>query len=276
MPLSRTHDLLQKAATAGQALFAFNIITLEYAEAVVDGAQATDSPVVLQISENAVKYHDGRVAPLAAAAAQLAHSSRTPVSLHLDHVTRLDLLYQAAEAGFSSVMFDAAALPHEHNVATTLEAAKWAHAHDLHLEAELGEIGGKRGAHAPGIRTDPAEAAAFVDATGVDSLAVAVGNSHAMTQRDAVLDYELIAALKQSVSLPLVLHGSSGVPDHALRRAVDNGITKINVGTLLNVHYTSALRKGLKDETVVDPRPILRDARTAMSAAVEELCLQVV
>ena len=139
----------------------------------------------------------------------------------------------------------------------------------LFLEAELGEVGGKDGAHAPGVRTDPAEAAAFVAATGVDALAVAVGSSHAMSARTAALDFELIARLRSAVPVPLVLHGSSGVADEDLRKAVCAGITKINVGTLLNVHFTRAVRKYLAaDDAVTDPRRYLAPARVAVSEAV--------
>ena len=141
-----------------------------------------------------------------------------PVSLHLDHVEDDDLLRRAADVGISSVMYDASKLDYDKNVEATRAAREWAHANGLYLEAELGEVGGKDGAHAPGVRTDPGEAAEFVAATGVDALAVAVGSSHAMTDRSAALDHALIAELARAVPVPLVLHGSSGVPDDELAR----------------------------------------------------------
>src|SRR2546430_14901825 len=123
------------------------------------------------------------------------------------------------------------------------------------VEAELGEIGGKDGVHSPGARTDPGDAARYVDAAGVDALAVAVGSSHGMLTRDAVLDTGLIARIRGVVSVPLVLHGSSGVPDAALAAAVAAGMTKINVATQLNKAYTGAVRDRLAaDATLVDPR----------------------
>src|SRR3954451_16024794 len=175
--------------------------------------------------------HHGRLAPVAAAASAVAQVADVAVSLHLDHVESTELLHQAADTEISSVMFDASRLPYEANVAATRAAAEWAHDRGLHLEAELGEVGGKDGAHAPGVRTDPDEAAAYVAATGVDALAVAVGSSHAMTTQTARLDVELIARLRAAVPVPLVLHGSSGVPDTELRAAVAAGIAKVNVGT---------------------------------------------
>jgi fructose-bisphosphate aldolase class II len=170
-------------------------------------------------------------------------------------------------------MFDAAKLDYDANVAATKVAADWAHQRGMFLEAELGEVGGKDGAHAPGVRTDPAEAAAFVAATGVDALAVAVGSSHAMSERTASLDFDLIARLRSAVPAPLVLHGSSGVSDEELRKAVSAGITKINVGTLLNIHFTAAVRVHLaSDDSVTDPRKYLVPARTAIADAVAAMC----
>lgn len=257
---------------------AFNVITIEHAEAIVTGAEAAGRPVILQISENAVRFHGGRLAPIAAAARAVAEASTVDVALHLDHVVSPALLRQAPEHGFGSVMVDASRLPFARNVETTRDAAAFAHRHGLWVEAELGAVGGKDGEppldpHAPGARTDPAEAAAYVKETGVDALAVAVGSTHAMTTRDAALDHALIAALRAAVPVPLVLHGSSGVPDDELRRAVAGGIAKVNIGTALNIAFTGAVREFLAgDATTVDPRRYLAPARDAMAAAVTHFC----
>jgi fructose-bisphosphate aldolase class II len=188
----------------------------------------------------------------------------------------MDLLRRALDAGFSSVMFDAGAAPYDENVAATREAAEWAHSHGLWLEAELGYVGGKPeapvSAHAEGVRTDPDEAAKFVAATGVDALAVAVGSSHAMTERTASLDHQLVLRIAERVSVPLVLHGSSGVPDDELAQAVVAGMAKINVGTALNLAYTGEVRRRLAEDTSMsDPRKYLRDARQAMAGTVATL-----
>jgi len=272
MPLARTADLIATAYQTGSGLLACNVITLEHAEAIVAGAERVGSPVILQLSENAVKFHHGRLAPIAAAATAVAAGAAVEVALHLDHVEDEQLLHACAGTGASSVMFDASRLDYAANVAATKAAAEWAHGADLFLEAELGEVGGKDGAHAPGVRTDPGEAADFVAATGVDALAVAVGSSHAMSQRSATLDFDLIRRLRASVPVPLVLHGSSGVADSDLRKAVEAGITKINVGTLLNVRFTAAVRAHLAaDSDVNDPRRYLSPARDAMAEAVATL-----
>jgi fructose-bisphosphate aldolase, class II len=271
MPLVTTREIVADARSKRVGVGAFNVITIEHVEAIVAGAEEAGAAVILQLSENAVKFHHGRLAPVAAAASAVAQVAGVPVSLHLDHVESTELLHQAADAGMSSVMFDASKLPYEANVAATWAAADWAHERGLYLEAELGQVGGKDGAHAPGVRTDPDEAAAFVAATGVDALAVAVGSSHAMTTRDARLDHELITRLRDAVPVPLVLHGSSGVPDDALSRAVAAGIVKVNIGTILNVAFTAAVRESLQDPALVDPRKYLAPARVAMSSVVERL-----
>lgn len=269
MPLARTADLVAAAYRSGAGVLAFNVITLEYAEAIVAGAEKANRPVILQLSENAVKFHHGRLAPIAAATTAVAAAAAIPASVHLDHVENVELLHASAESGVSSAMFDAAKLDYDANVGATRAAADWAHKHGVFLEAELGEVGGKDGAHAPGVRTDPAEAAAFVAATGVDALAVAVGSSHAMSERTASLDFDLIARLRSAVPVPLVLHGSSGVADEDIRKAVSAGITKINVGTLLNVRFTEAVRSYLaSDGTMTDPRKYFGPARNAIADAV--------
>ncbi|MCC2278705.1 class II fructose-bisphosphate aldolase [Streptomyces sp. ET3-23] len=266
MPLVRTADLM----TAGGAVTAFNVITVEHAEAIAAGAEAAGAPAILQISENAVKFHGNRLTPIAAATAAVARASTARLALHLDHVESTDLLHAAHTHDFSSVMFDASKLPYADNVKSTAAAARWAHDRGLWLEAELGRIGGKAGdAHTPGIRTDPTEAAAYAAETGIDALAVAVGSTHAMTTRTATLDHTLITELRTAVPVPLVLHGSSGVPDHELRRAVAAGMTKINVGTALNTAFTGAIRAFLEAHpSTVDPRGYLADAREAMATTV--------
>ncbi|GAA2353913.1 class II fructose-bisphosphate aldolase [Dactylosporangium salmoneum] len=271
-----TGDLVAEARRRGVGVGAFNVITVEHAEAIAAGAEAAGVPVILQISENAVRFHHGRLAPIAAAARAVAALAAVPVALHLDHVESDELFDQAAEHGFGSAMYDAARLDYAANVAATAAAARRGHGRGLWVESELGEVGGKDGAHAPGVRTDPGEAVAFVAATGVDALAVAVGSSHAMTTRAARLDHGLIAELRAAVAVPLVLHGSSGVPDDELRAAVRGGLVKVNIGTALNVAFTGAVRAALEqDGRVVDPRKYLAPARLGMAEAVTR-ALQVV
>src|ERR1700689_4693644 len=217
MALTDLMEVVGPAAAAGRGAGAFNLISIEHAEAIVTGAESAGLPVILQISE--------------------------------------DCVLAAVDLGLGSVMYDTSALEYQASVAATRALAGWCHVRGVAVEAELGEIGGKDGVHSPVARTRPAEAAAFAAAAGVDALAVAVGSSHAMLTRDAVLDLELIASIRGVVPVPLVLHGSSGVPDQMLSAAVAAGLTKINIGTQLNKVFTAAVRGVLAgDPALADPR----------------------
>ena len=271
MPLSSTADIVAAARRHGRGVGAFNVVQLEQAEAIVAGAADAQAPVILQVSENTVRYHGG-LEPVALATLAVARHAGVPVAVHLDHAVSPELVDEAVRLGFTSVMFDASNLPYEANVAATAEIVARCHACAVWVEAELGEVGGKDGAHGPGVRTDPEEAASFVAATAVDALAVAVGTSHAMRTRDARLDFELIRRLRGRVAVPLVLHGSSGVSDADLTRAVAAGMTKVNIATRLNSVFTAAVRAGLEaDPSVVDTRGYLGGARTAVAAEVSRL-----
>ena len=273
MTHARTGDLVADAVRDGGSVLALNVITLEHAEGILLGAARAGRPVVLQVSENAIGYHDGVGVPLLRACAALVDSHTATASLHLDHVTDTALLDLAvAELGVSSVMYDASAKPWAENVESTREVTQLLHDRGLWVEAELGAIGGKGGAHDPGVRTVPAEAAEFVEATGVDALAVAVGSTHAMTQQTASVDTALVAELAAAVPVPLVLHGSSGVPVAQLRRRPRRGCARSTSGTALNVAFTESIRSHLSaDPLVVDPRRYLTGAREAVADVVEQL-----
>jgi fructose-bisphosphate aldolase class II len=274
--LAPTRVLVAEAVANGGAVPAFNVLSLDHVEAVATGAAQAGSPALLQLSENAIAFR-GAPEPLLAACREVAKASGSPLGIHLDHIEDRALvdrvLARAQEFGVGSIMFDASRLDYADNVAETREVVRRAHDAGVWVEAELGEIGGKDGAHAPGVRTDPAEAAAFVAATGVDGLAVAVGSSHAMRDRSARLDLDLIARLAAAVPVPLVLHGSSGVADDVIAAAVAAGIRKVNVGTALNIAFTGSLRAALADQPdAVDPRRYTRDARAAMAELVARFC----
>ena len=269
--LTPTAEIVGLAAKESRGVGAFNVIQLEHAEALVAGAETVGAPVILQISENAVRYH-AALEPLALATLAVARASSTPVAVHLDHATDPELVRQAVALGFGSVMYDASTMDYADNVAATVSIVDYCHERGVSVEAELGEVGGKDGVHAPGVRTDPTEARRYVAATGVDALAVAVGTSHAMRTRDAAVDLELIARLRAAVPVPLVLHGSSGVPDADLTRAVEAGMTKINIATHLNHTFTAAVRDYLDAHPdVVDTRKYLRPGRDAIAAEVARL-----
>ena len=271
--MSRTNSeklVLEAKASAG-AVGAFNVILLEHAEALVSGAEQADLPVILQISENCSHYHHG-LKPISVATIAIAETSRVPVSVHLDHAESEELVREALDLGFDSIMFDGSKLPYAENIAASARIAELCLRYGASLEVEIGEVGGKDGVHAPGVRTNPLEAKAFAEATGAHLLAVAVGSSHAMTTRDASLDFELIAEIAQAVSIPLVLHGSSGVNDSDIKRAVKTGMSKINIATHLNNIFTHQIREALgANPQLVDPRKYIAPARSSLAVEVERL-----
>lgn len=271
MTLVSLTDVLADASRAGHGVGAFNVIQLEHAEALVAAAEETGLPVVLQISENAVRYH-GALAPIALATMAIANRSSARCVLHLDHAESEDLVDEAVALGFTSVMFDGSKLDDATNREVTRAVVQRCHEFGVSVEAELGEIGGKDGVHAPGVRTDPGDAAAFAQDTGVDALAVAVGSSHAMTSRTATLDLDLIARIRAVSPVPLVLHGSSGVPDGTLVAAVRSGMTKVNIATHLNSAFTRAVREHLAEHpSLVDTRRYLGAGRTAVQVEAARL-----
>ena len=271
MTLTPTRTLLDEARAAGRGIGAFNVVHLETAEALAGAAEDAGLPVILQLSENCVRYHGG-LDPIALATLAVAEASSARVAVHLDHAEDPGLALRAIDRGFGSVMYDGSKLDFAENVSTTRLVVERADAAGVLVEAELGEIGGKDGAHAPGVRTDPDEAARFVAETGVGALAVAVGSSHAMTERVAEIDLELVARLARAVNVPLVLHGSSGVPDDTIVRGIRSGLTKVNVSTHLNQAFTGAVREHLaRHPAAVDSRPYVAAGRAAVRSEAARL-----
>jgi fructose-bisphosphate aldolase class II len=253
------------------AVGAFNVIQIEHAEALAGAADEVGLPTILQISQNAVAYH-GALAPIGLATMTIAKTSRTRVSVHLDHADDEELVRQALDLGFDSIMFDGSKLDIKENIAASKRMAELCKSYGASIEVELGEVGGKDGVHSLGARTKPLEAKAFIDETGVDLLAVAVGTSHAMSTRDAKLDFELIQAIAAMVSVPLVLHGSSGVSDADLQLAVRAGMRKVNIATHLNHVFTAAVREALNtNPKLVDTRKYLKPARMAVQTEAARL-----
>ena len=271
--MSRTNagKLVLAAKGSGTAIGAFNVILLEHAEALVAGAEHAKLPIILQISENCVKYHKA-LKPISVATIAIAESASVPVSVHLDHAESEDLVKEALDLGYDSVMFDGSKLTYADNVAASARMASLCKSYGATLEVEIGEVGGKDGVHAPGVRTNPLEAKAFAEATGADLVAVAVGSSHAMTTRDATLDFDLIAEIAKTVGVPLVLHGSSGVSDLDLQKAVKAGMSKINIATHLNNVFTHEIRQAIgANPQLVDPRKYIAPGRDSVAAEVARL-----
>lgn len=253
-----------------RAVMAVNVVSIEHAEAFIAASEETALGLVMQLSENAVTHH-GSLAPIGKAMLELANSASTPIAVHIDHATQRSLVSEAISLGFNSVMFDGSKLDIDENIKQTVEVVSEARAKNVWVEAEIGEIGGKDGVHAPGVRTSVEDAVYFFEACGVDGLAIAVGSSHAMSEKTATLDIERISDISKAVSAPLVLHGSSGVSKDQLVHAIDAGIRKINLSTELNKAFTDSIRDTLaSDEGLVDPRKYFKSAREAVKILVEE------
>jgi fructose-bisphosphate aldolase, class II len=271
--MSRTtsKELIDENVKKSTAIGAFNVILLEHAEALVMGAEKVALPLILQISENCVKYH-GSLKPISVATIAIAEASSLPISVHLDHAESEELVKQALDLGYDSVMFDGSKLGYRENVQASQRMRTLCDSYGATLEVEIGEVGGKDGVHAPGIRTKPAEARDFANETGAHLIAVAVGSSHAMSTRDASLDFQLIREIASEVKVPLVLHGSSGVSDSDLQEAVRAGMRKINIATHLNGVFTQRVRAELgKNPTLTDPRKYIGLGRDDVSDEVARL-----
>lgn len=271
--MSRTtsEKLVAEKVNSSTAIGAFNVILLEHAEALVMGAEKSQLPLILQISENCVKYH-GALKPISVATIAIAEASTLPISVHLDHAESEELVKQALDLGYDSVMFDGSKLGYKENVQASQRMRALCDSYGATLEVEIGEVGGKDGVHAPGIRTKPAEAKDFANETGANLIAVAVGSSHAMSTRDASLDFQLIRDIAAEVKIPLVLHGSSGVSDADLQEAVRAGMRKINIATHLNGIFTDRVRAELgKNPSLTDPRKYIGLSRDDVSDEVARL-----
>ncbi|MEW6232554.1 MAG: class II fructose-1,6-bisphosphate aldolase [Chloroflexota bacterium] len=273
MPLVTSKQLLQRALEEHFAIGAFNANNMEMVQAIVETAEEEKSPVILQVSQGAIKYAGLEYATeMVKVAARLA---QVPVVLHLDHGTDFNQNVLCLRAGFTSLMYDGSAKPFEENVAVTRKIVEIAHACGIPVEAELGKVAGTEDhitvSQLDALMTDPDEAKTFIELTGCDSLAVAVGSVHRMLTREARLDFDRISRIRERVNLPLVLHGASGVPDEGVREAVARGVCKINIATELNKAFTRACAQAMQAmPEEVDPRKFLGKGKQAVKEAVRE------
>lgn len=259
--------MLAEAKAQGYALGAFNAVNLETAQAIVRGAEAERTPVILMVSENAARY--AGLEALAAACKVLKKRASVPVLLHFDHAESLASATKALELGFDAVMLEGAGLGLEENLRRVQALVKLAHAQGVAVEAEV-EVVHKPGRPLGGPVT-PRQMQAFAAASGADSLAANLGTAHKQTHKTAQLDFARLADIAARIPLPLVLHGGSSVPEAELKRAVRGGVAKVNVSTELMLAFTDAVRTALRDPELHDPRRYLGEARAAMEAEVRRL-----
>ncbi len=264
-------DLLAAAQAGGYAVGGFNVYNLEGVRAVLAAAEEARSPAMLQLHPAALSSGG---APLLALCLAAARAARVPLAVHLDHAAERAVIERALSEGGLSVMADGSHLPYEDNVAFSAAMIALARAHGAAVEAELGRLGGTEDGLTVAERdarlTDPTQAADFVACTGVDALAVCIGNVHGRYSGEPQLDFERLAAIRAAVTVPLVLHGASGLPEALVRRAIALGVCKLNVNTEVRAAYVGALREGLRANASADLLDLMTGAVDAMRAVVAE------
>ena len=252
MALVSSREMLLKAQREGYALGAFNIENMEMAQAVIEAAEQMRSPVMIQTTPGTLKYAPPAV--YAAMVRTLAEKASVPVCMHLDHGDSIENVRACMAAGYTSLMIDGSKLSFEENIALSRQVVDMAG--DLPIEAELGTVGGKEDDHSAEAQyTDPAAAAEFVARTGIASLAVAIGTAHGIYKGEPKLDIARLSEIRKAVDIPLVLHGTSGVPEDAVRACVREGICKVNYATDLRIAYTHGVRALLAEKPdAYDPK----------------------
>ncbi|EGK07063.1 fructose-1,6-bisphosphate aldolase [Desmospora sp. 8437] len=273
MALGTSRQILQHAREHGYAVCAFNVENMEMVQAVVGAAEETYSPVIIQTSANTVKYaHMDYYYGMVRAA--MKHAT-VPVALHLDHGDGTELALKAIRAGYTSVMIDGSKQPFEENLRQTKAVVDLSRPVGVSVEAELGNVGGKLGD--PDYGTDgytkPDEAKEFVERTGVDSLAVAIGTAHGVYKGEPNLDLELLRTLRETVDVPLVLHGASGLSERDVQNCIRHGISKVNYATELRIAFTEAVKNYFTIESdFIDPKKFTGYAREkVMDVAIEKM-----
>lgn len=273
MALVSSTPLLSKARAEGYCIGAFNVHTLEMLQAVVEAAEETRSPLIIQSTVGTVKHLGADY--IAAAATVAANRSSVPIALHLDHCSDFNIIMQCIRAGYTSVMIDASHDPFDKNVAETRKVVEAASAVGVNVEAEIGRVGGVEDDivvdERDALLADPEECARFVELTSVHTLAPAIGTAHGIYKGDPNIDFDRIGRIASRVSVPLVLHGGSGIPEDQVRRAVSLGMSKMNVATELRIVFSDAIKQVFANNPEEnDPRKYMVPAKQALKAAAIE------
>jgi fructose-bisphosphate aldolase class II len=266
-------DILQDAHKRTYAVGGFNINNMEFLQGIIRGAEELNSPLILQASEGAIRYI-GMDYVIKMVEAATAHTS-IPVALHLDHGSGFESIMNCIRAGFSSVMIDASKHSFEDNIALTKKVVEAAHSVGVSVEAELGTIGGTEDDHTveekDAMYTDPDQAKEFVEATGVDALAIAIGTAHGVYEGEPELDFERLDTIKQLIDMPVVLHGASGISAEDLQTGVKYGVNKVNVNTDFQQSFTSKIKEIFEEKPALyDPRKYCGPGRDAITEKVKE------
>lgn len=277
MSLASSTPLLETARANGYGIGAFNIHTLEMLQAVVEAANETESPLIIQSTVGTVNHLGAEY--IAAAAKVAAEQSSVPIALHLDHCTDFATIIRCIRAGYTSVMIDASMYPFEENVRQTKQVVDIAKAIGINVEAELGKVGGVEDdivvAEHEALMADPDECERFVELTGVSTLAPAIGTAHGIYKGEPQIDFARIETIAKRVSIPLVLHGGSGIPEEQVKRCVSLGMSKMNIATEIRIVFSDAIKDVFANNPVEnDPRKYMIPAKQAMKeAAIEKMIM---
>ncbi|MFP4457040.1 MAG: class II fructose-1,6-bisphosphate aldolase [Clostridia bacterium] len=273
MPFVTLREVLEDAQKNKYAVGAFNTNNMEIVQAIIEAAVEERAPVILQASQGALKY--AGIDYIMGMVRAAEKNADIPIVMHLDHGTDFDQVMMCLRKGFTSVMIDGSKYPLEENIRITQRVVEAAHPMGVTVEAELGKIGGTEDDvivhESEAAFTIPEEAKIFVEQTNVDALAVAIGTAHGIYKGEPKLRYERLQKIRNLVKCPLVLHGASGVPEQAVRKAIDIGISKVNIDTNIRQAFTKALHEYVEGHPeVYDPRKILGPARSAMKEIVRQ------
>ncbi len=273
-----TRQMLLDAQAGHYAVPAFNIHNLETLQVVADAAKEMRSPLIIAVTPSTIRYaRDEYVVAMAKVASE---DTTTPIAVHLDHFEDVNDIKHAIDTGFKSAMIDASKLPYQKNIEKTKEVVAYAHHYDATVEAELGKLVGVEDDlvvnDKEAVYTNPNDAVDFVEKTGIDSLAVAIGTAHGLYKGEPKLDFERLTEIRKRVSVPLVLHGASDVPDELIKRAISLGICKVNVATDLKIPFSNAVKEYFKENPEAnDPRKYMTPGKEAMKLIVKhkiEVC----
>lgn len=273
MSLVSSMELLLKAQTEHYAIGAFNAENMEMVQAIVEASEEMDAPVIIQTTPSTLKYANSEMFRAMAYAA--ANKAKTPIVIHLDHGNSFELCKEAIAVGYTSVMIDGSKLSFEENIALSKSVAVIAKKAGIPVEAELGTVGGKEDSHEvldkDALYTNPTKAEEFVEKTGIQSLAVAIGTAHGFYKGIPKLDFDRLQEIKKVVSIPLVLHGASGVPDEAVQKTIELGICKVNFATELRVAFSKGVKSVIAENPdVYDPKKYNIAGREEVKKLVKE------
>ncbi|MBP1907588.1 class II fructose-1,6-bisphosphate aldolase [Paenibacillus turicensis] len=270
MPLVSMTEMLNKALEGKYAVGQFNINNLEWTQAILNAAEAEKSPVILGVSEGAARHMSGFYTVVKMVEG-LMHDLKitVPVAIHLDHGSSFDKCKEAIDAGFTSVMIDASHSPIEENVEITKKVVEYAHAKGVSVEAEVGTVGGQEDDVIGGIMYAKLEDCIAISATGIDTLAPALGSVHGPYHGEPNLGYKEMEEICNTIKLPLVLHGGTGIPEHDIKKAISLGTSKINVNTENQVVFAKVVREVLAAKPdAYDPRTFIQPGREAIKETV--------